>query len=259
MLAKRHDPRQKPSVPTARADTPGSGPPLQQGLTSATAVVRAEAGNSGYVSSGPIPFDPQPSHSQTSFESSSSAAMLQSPPQGSHSVSLPQRAGSELAEGSAPPSTGLTEISLQEASSLAPKEALVTDLGSASPRQREPEQDDGPMEEIQLHTDAESASNEPQEEPAHYPNTTRQSSYPTNIDSQPSEPTVSNGAPSLEQSTQAASAAIAEAIAAANRAAEESTGGILVSTYGVLTRCISLAASTRQDRLSSLVSLYAII
>ena len=239
--AKQHEAQQKPSAPSARAQSTVSRPPPQSqhppqpSLSSATAVPKAEAGGSSYVSPGPIPFDPQPSHPQIPSESSSSAAMLQRPPEVSHPAGLPQRAGSQQAGATAPPSAVLKEAPAEDSSSLGQKG--VPELGSdrTVAHQSEPEHDaepdDGPMEEIQLHTDTESASNEPQEEQRHYPDTTRQSSYPLSPGSQPSEPTASNGAPSLEQSTQAASAAVAEAIAAANRAAEESSGGAACSFH----------------------------
>lgn len=181
------------------------------------------------MSSGPIPFDPQPSQVHFPFESSSSAAMLQKPPTVSHPVTIAQGALAQQSGDITQPSQDLREVPAELLASPGRKGAHETGFDSASAHQHEPEHEDGPMEEIQLHTDTESASNEPQEEPPHYPNTARQSPYPSSKESHHPEPTVDNGAPSLEQSTQAASAAVAEAIAAANRAAGESSGGALLT------------------------------
>ena len=210
---------------SARADTSVSEPPPQPSLSSATAVPRAEAGSSGYVSSGPIPFDPQPTHVHIPFESSSSAAMLQSPPPVSNAVSVTQGQLSQRAGDISQPSKDLREGSAELLASPKQKRLHDTFIDSTTAHQHEPEHDDGPMEEILLHTDTESASNEAPEEPRHYLNTARQTSYPINAEAQPPEPAESNGAPNQEESTQAGSAAVAEAIAAANRAAEESSGG----------------------------------
>ena len=230
--AKPHEAQQKPSAPSVRAHSTVSRPSPQPSLSSATAVPKA-AGGSSYITSGPINFDPQPSHSQIPFGGSSSAAVLQRPPEVSPPMSLPQRAGSQQAGDTAPPSAVLKEVPAETSASIGQKGLPGSLPDTPVPHQSEPEHndepDDEPMEEIQLHTDTEPASNEPQEEQRHYPDTSRQSSYPLSPEPKPSEPTASNGAPSLEQSTQAASAAVAEAIAAANRAAEESSGGKLLT------------------------------
>ena len=142
-------------------------------------------------------------------------------------MSTPRRDGIEEAGDSAVPGRDLKQISAESSHSIKQKALLQPDPPDASANQPAPEHDDGPMEEIQLHTDTEPAINESQEEPQHYPNTARQSSYPPTTETQPLDPALSNGSPSIEQTTQAASAAVAEAIAAANRAAQESSGGIL--------------------------------
>ena len=130
------------------------------------------------MSSGLIPFDPQPSQVQLPFESSSSAAMLQKPPPVSHPVSITQGALSQQAGDITQPSQDLKEVPAELLASPGRKGVHETGFDSASAHQHEPEHEDGPMEEIQLHTDTESASNEPQEEPPHYPNTARTESTP---------------------------------------------------------------------------------
>ena len=86
------------------------------------------------------------------------------------------------------------------------------------------EHDDGPMEEIQLHTDTESTSNDMPEDSMQQPNHLLQAVQPASAPVEASEGADSNGSFNLQKTSQAASAAVAEAIAAANRAAQESAG-----------------------------------
>ncbi len=229
VLAKQPESRPETSAFSAPADILALGSFSQQSSSSATAVPpqqKAAAEGSGHVSPGAIPFVLQPSPSQILVESSSSAAMLQRPPKLRHPFGKAPTASSQQAEDITATTQSSKEEQSEEGATLEEEGASKAETDSAPAHHDEPEHDDGPMEEIQLHTDTESASNEPQEEALHYPSTAVQSAYPSNDESHLSEPFVSNVSTSIQQSTQAASAAIAEAIAAANRAAERSSGGM---------------------------------
>ena len=190
--------------------------PLQHTITAA---------DSDNIAPGAIPFDVQPSHEQIPFESSSSAAMLQRPPAVTHPISAP--------EAEPPPPS---EISVsQHRSQDEPAEHVEAyedgkDGSAAGISQPDSahaqglEHEDEPMEEIQLHTDTESASNDTPEDSMQQPDHLLQPVHPASAPVEASEGADSNGSFNLQKTSQAASAAVAEAIAAANRAAQESTG-----------------------------------
>ena len=193
--------------------------------TSATLQHEATLADSTSIAPGAIPFDVQPSHEQIPFESSSSAAMLQGPLAvrkpitASEAEPLPPDEASKLQH--MPQDKPAESVESHEVG----KEGSAAGVSQPLPAHVQgQEHDDGPMEEIQLHTDTESASNDTAEDIMQQPNHLSQSVQPASAPAEASEGVDSNGSFSLQKTSQAASAAVAEAIAAANRAAQESTG-----------------------------------
>ena len=197
----------------------------------------ATAADSNSIALGAIPFDVQPSHEQIPFESSSSAAMLQRPPAVTHPISASE---TELLP---PDEASVSQHRPQDKPAEYVKAYKDGKDGGAAGISRPnyvhaqgPEHDDGPMEEIQLHTDTESASNDTPEESVQQPDHLLQAVQPASAPVEASEGADGNGSFNLQKTSQAASAAVAEAIAAANRAAQESTG----TSLHTATPCLAL-------------------
>ena len=208
----------------------------------------ATAADSNSIAPGAIPFDVQPSHEQIPFESSSSAAMLQRPPAVRHPISDSE---------AEPPPPGEASLS-QPRSQDKPaghieRHKTGEDRSAAGISRSVPahvhgqEHDDGPMEEIQLHTDTESVSNDTPEDGMQQPNHLLQPVQPASAPVEASEGADSNGSFNMQKTSQAASAAVAEAIAAANRAVE-STGMSFHTVSCCLARLVSLCKNCAAGR-----------
>lgn len=230
-LAKQSDSQYKPSVLPAPAEGAVSGASSSQhaqgpSSSAAPSQEKAVSADSSYVSAGAIPFDVQPAQPQIPFEDSSSAAMLQRPSAKIDPMSRLERAEQQRGREITMASKSSDERPVCSGQNNDGRRGADAEAEGASIHgpEDEPEHDDGPMEEILLHTDTESVSNEVQEEEPQQSSAFMEAPYPAEPQAEPSVPADSNGSFSMQQSTQAASAAVAEAIAAANRAAQEAAG-----------------------------------
>ena len=194
---------------------------------------RTDSEGSYSVSTGAIPFSIQPVQPQnSSIESSNSAAMLQRPPAPRQPLFRESKPAPQQAESLAEPSRASAETPSDSVHAAEGKPGQSTDADSAAlqyEQHHEHEHDDGPMEEILLHTDTESVSEEVQEKEAQPPCVPEPAAQPTSMAVESQETADSNGTSSIQQSSRDASAAVAEAIAAANRAAQSSSTSKLAS------------------------------